>query len=61
MFKVEVFLIVTLCSVVVGYQRFRGPCCHHLAVFINIQKYVPFLICRRVPDLLPCKIPRDKI
>jgi hypothetical protein len=24
------FWVVTLCSVVVGYQRFRGPCCHHL-------------------------------
>jgi len=23
---------VTLCSVVVGYQRFRGPCCVHLQV-----------------------------
>jgi hypothetical protein len=26
-FQVEVFLVVTPCSVVVGYQRFRGPCC----------------------------------
>jgi hypothetical protein len=30
MFQVEVFRIVTPCSVVVGYQRFRGPCCVHL-------------------------------
>jgi hypothetical protein len=29
MFQVEVFGIVTLCDVV-GYQRFRGPCCFHL-------------------------------
>jgi hypothetical protein len=29
MFQVEVFWVVTLCSVVVGYQHFRGPCCHH--------------------------------
>jgi len=28
--KVEVFWLVTPCSVVVGYQRFRGPCCLHL-------------------------------
>jgi hypothetical protein len=27
MFQVEVFRVVALCSVVVGYQRFRGPCC----------------------------------
>jgi hypothetical protein len=26
-FKVEVFWVVTPYSVVVGYQRFRGPCC----------------------------------
>jgi hypothetical protein len=28
--QVEVFLIVTPRSVVVGYQRFGGPCCLHL-------------------------------
>jgi len=27
LFQVEVFWIVKLCSVVVGYQRFRGPHC----------------------------------
>jgi hypothetical protein len=30
--QVEVFWVVTPCSVVVGYQRFRGPCCLHLLV-----------------------------
>jgi len=30
MFQVEAFWIVTSCGVVVGYQRFRGPCCLHL-------------------------------
>jgi hypothetical protein len=30
MFQVEVFWVVTLCSAVIGYQRFRGPCCLHL-------------------------------
>jgi hypothetical protein len=25
-FQVEVFCVVTTCRVVVGYQRFRGPC-----------------------------------
>jgi hypothetical protein len=28
-FQIEVFWVVTPCSVVVGYQRFRGPCCLH--------------------------------
>jgi hypothetical protein len=30
MFLVEVFWVVTPCSVVVGYQRFGGPSCLHL-------------------------------
>jgi hypothetical protein len=29
-FQVEVFWVVMLCSVVVEYQHFRGPCCLHL-------------------------------
>jgi len=29
-FQVEVFRVVTPCGVLVGYQRFRGPCCLHL-------------------------------
>jgi hypothetical protein len=28
--QVEVFWVVTSRSVVVGYQRFGGPCCLHL-------------------------------
>jgi len=28
--QVEVFWIVTLCSVAVGYQHFGGSCCLHL-------------------------------
>jgi len=28
--QVEVFWVVTPCSVVVGYQRFGEPCCLHL-------------------------------
>jgi hypothetical protein len=28
--QVEVFWVVTPCSVVVGYRRFGGPCCIHL-------------------------------
>jgi len=28
--QVEVFWVVTSCSVVVGYQRFGEPCCLHL-------------------------------
>jgi hypothetical protein len=30
MFQVEVFRVVTPCSVVVGYQCSRDPCCLHL-------------------------------
>jgi hypothetical protein len=30
MFQVEVFCVVTQCSVVVGYRSFGGPCCLHL-------------------------------
>jgi len=29
-FQVEVFWVVTVCNVVVGYQRFGCPCCLHL-------------------------------
>jgi hypothetical protein len=32
MIQVEVFWVVKSCSVVTGYQRFRGPCCLHLQV-----------------------------
>jgi hypothetical protein len=28
--QVNLFLVVTPCSAVVGYQRFGGPCCLHL-------------------------------
>jgi len=28
--QVKVFLVVTQCSVAVGYQHFGGPCCLHL-------------------------------
>jgi hypothetical protein len=30
MYQFEVFRVVTPCSVVVGYQRFRSPFCLHL-------------------------------
>jgi hypothetical protein len=30
MFQVEVFWVMTSCSVVGGYQRVRDPCCLHL-------------------------------
>jgi hypothetical protein len=30
MFQVEIFWVVMPCSVVVGCQRFGGPCCLHL-------------------------------
>jgi len=30
MFEVQVFLVVTTCSIVVGYKHFGGPCYLHL-------------------------------
>jgi len=30
MIQVEVFWVVMPCSIAVGYQHFRGPCCLHL-------------------------------
>jgi hypothetical protein len=33
----EVFRMVTLCSNVVGYQRFGGPCCLHLQGEVKIE------------------------
>jgi hypothetical protein len=30
MFQVTVFWVVATCSVMLGYQHFRGPCCPHL-------------------------------
>jgi hypothetical protein len=35
--QVEVFWVVTPCSVVVGYQCFRGPCCLHLHFTIKME------------------------
>jgi hypothetical protein len=32
MFQVEIFCVVTSCIIVVGYQRFRGPCCLHFSM-----------------------------
>jgi hypothetical protein len=38
--EVEVFRVVTPCSVVVGYQRFRGPCCfYYLGPSIESKNY----------------------
>jgi hypothetical protein len=37
MFHVEVFWVVTLCIVVIGYQRFGGPCCLHLQGVVSYR------------------------
>jgi hypothetical protein len=37
LFQVEVFSVVTPCSVVVGYQRFRGPYCLHLQGGVKME------------------------
>jgi len=31
-FQVEVFWVMTLCSVVAGYQHFTDPCCPHFTL-----------------------------
>jgi len=36
-FEVEVLWVVTMCSVVVGYQRFRGPSCLHLQYGVKME------------------------
>jgi hypothetical protein len=35
--QIEILWVVTPCSVVVGYQRFRGPCCLHLQGELNFK------------------------
>jgi hypothetical protein len=35
--QVQVLWVVTLCSLVAGYQRFRGPYCLHLQVEVEMQ------------------------
>jgi hypothetical protein len=37
MIKVEVFWVVTPCSIVVGYRRFGGPCCFHLQDEVEME------------------------
>jgi len=36
-FQVEVFWIVTPCSVAVRYQRLGGPCCFHLQGKVKME------------------------
>jgi hypothetical protein len=35
--QVQFFWVVTPCSVVVGYQRFGGPCCLHLQGEVTME------------------------
>jgi hypothetical protein len=42
MFQVEVFWVVTLCNIVVGYQRVRGPCCLHLQGEVTSETMVSY-------------------
>jgi len=46
MFQVEVFWVMTLCNVVVGYQRFIGSCCLHLQGEVAVNCSLPI----DVPD-----------
>jgi hypothetical protein len=47
MFQVEVFWVVTPCSVTVGCQRFRDPCCLYLQgeMYVTQRIYWTFKIC----------------
>jgi hypothetical protein len=36
--QVEIFWVVVRCSVVVGYQRFGGPCCLHLHFALMMEE-----------------------
>jgi hypothetical protein len=42
-FQVEVFCVVTPCSVVVGHQRFGGPGCHHLHCVVTLCNVVVYM------------------
>jgi hypothetical protein len=42
--QVEFFWVVTQYSVVVGYQRFRGPCCLHLQAEVAGRQAVMVLL-----------------
>jgi len=35
--EVVVYWLMTPCRVVVGYQPFGGPCCHHLQCYNIVQ------------------------
>jgi len=37
MLQVKVFWVVMPCNVLVGYQRFRGPCCLHLKGALKME------------------------
>jgi hypothetical protein len=37
MFQVELFWVVTPCSVAVGYQRFGSPCCLQLPFTLKME------------------------
>jgi hypothetical protein len=59
MFHGEVFCVMTPCSVVVGYQRFRGPCCLHLQVEAKMEAAWTYhnTTRRHYPGDLDLKIP----
>jgi len=57
--QVEVYWVVTPCSVAVGYHRFEGPCCPHFTLSFGGSKVL------RNDDILPrnytaseCRRPR---
>jgi len=41
--KAEIFWAVKPCSVMVGYQRFGGPCCLHLQGEVNSHRLEDFI------------------
>jgi hypothetical protein len=48
MLQVEVFWVVTQCSVVVGKQRFGGPCCFHLEGEVDAARSSETLVTFRI-------------
>jgi hypothetical protein len=51
--EVEVFWVVTLCRIVVGYRRFRGLCHLHLQVEVTGDGLVFFAFLFPLPITSP--------
>jgi len=58
--QVAVFWVVTMCSVVLEYQHFKGPCCLHLqgevngAVLVLVALWLTLSVDPHCHDVKPC-------